>query len=94
MIHFEDDESGYRAWLSTHPNGFVLNVRKRHDPNYVVLHKASCGQISSDKVADGAYTERSYTKWCGHSIEDLRDAARREGRSDGTFSKRCGLCRP
>ena len=94
MIRFKNDENGYMAWLAEHPEGYVLNVRKEPDPKYVVLHSASCGSISSTKRADGAYTERSYNKWCADSIEILRKAAKREGRSDGTFSKRCGLCCP
>ena len=94
MIQFDNDEQGYFAWLSGHPNGFVLNVRDRYDPNYVVLHRASCGAISSLKVADGAYTERGFKKWCADTIESLRNAAKREGRTDGSFSQRCGRCRP
>ena len=94
MILFDHDEVGYLAWLDAHPAGFVLNVRKRHDPRYVVLHRATCGSISSTKMEHGAYTERGYRKWCGDSVESLREAAQREGRADGSFSKCCGLCQP
>jgi hypothetical protein len=94
MIHFENDELGYFAWLSGHPNGFVLNVREWYDPSYVVLHRASCGSISSLKVAEGAYTERDFNKWCADTVDSLRTAAKREGRADGSFSQRCGRCRP
>ena len=94
MIQFDNEEQGYFAWLSSHPNGFVLNIRKERDPHYVVLHRASCGLISSSKHVDGTYTERSYNKWCADDIDSLRNAAKREGRSDGTFSKRCGKCCP
>lgn len=92
MIHFDDDEKGYFTWLSEHPGGFVLNVRHRCDPNYVVLHRATCGYISSTKVVEGAYTERKFKKWCGETIESLRPAAKKEGRADGSFSKRCTRC--
>ena len=50
MIEFKNDEDGYFAWLTAHPTGFVLNVRANADPDYVVLHRASCGTISSDKL--------------------------------------------
>ena len=37
------------------PNGFVLNVRRVADPEYVVLHHASCSSISTDRREPGAY---------------------------------------
>ena len=93
-IEFKNDEDGYFSWLSANPNGYVLNVRTMPDSNYVVLHRTSCGMISSTKYEPGAYTERNFRKWCAESIEELRPAAIREGRNDGSFSKRCGLCKP
>jgi hypothetical protein len=94
MIEFKNDEVGYFAWLAANPNGFVLNVRSEADPGYVVLHRSGCGSISSQKPAPGAYTCRSFRKWCAETVIDLRVPAKMEGRKDGSFSKRCGLCRP
>lgn len=94
MNEFKNDETGYFKWLSSHPNGYVLNVRSEPDPTYVVLHRASCGSIASTKRASGAYTCKGFRKWCADSTDELQFAAIREGRSDGTFSKRCGLCKP
>lgn len=94
MIEFKNDEDGYFAWLRAHPTGFVLNVRAKTDPNYVVLHRASCGMISSDKRAPGAYTSKGFRKWCAANLNDLEAAAMQEGRRDGSFSKRCGLRKP
>ena len=94
MIEFKDNEKRYFEWLAAHPDGYVLNVRSKADPNYVVLHRASCGSISSSKPAPGAYTCRGFRKWCAETILNLRVAAKKEGRQDGTFSKRCGHCRP
>jgi hypothetical protein len=37
MIEFREDDIGYLDWLDAHPSGFVLNVRRNPDPNYVVL---------------------------------------------------------
>ena len=93
-IEFKNDENGYFKWLAANPHGFVLNVRAIPDSKYVVLHRASCGQISSTKRSPGAYTCNAFRKWGGKSIEELRAAAKREGRQDGTFSKRCKLCQP
>lgn len=94
MIEFKNDENSYFDWLAANPNGYVLNVRAEADPAYVVLHRTSCGSISSNKPALGAYTCRGYRKWCGETVLSLRIAAKKEGRQDGTFSKRCGRCRP
>lgn len=93
MIPFSDDVS-YLAWTAAHPDGFVLNVRRSPDPDYVILHRASCGSISNDKQAPGAFTARAYRKVCAITEAELKLAAKDEGRSDGSFSKRCGLCRP
>jgi hypothetical protein len=94
MIEFSNDDEGYLAWLTTNPNGYVLNVRRLADPNYVVLHRATCGNISTDKREPGAYTARGFRKVCATSVTELQLAAKREGRTDGSFSKRCGLCGP
>jgi hypothetical protein len=93
MIEFHDDDAGYLDWIARHLNGFVLNVRETPDPEYVVLHRARCPSISTSREP-GAYTERSYRKYCSESVEDLRHAARQEGRRDGSFSRRCGMCGP
>ena len=94
MREFLDDDDGYFSWLRENPNGFVLNARREVNPNYVVLHRAHCGSISSDKLALGAYTTRDYRKICATSIAELQRAAKQEGRVDGSCSKRCGLCQP
>jgi hypothetical protein len=93
MIEFRDDEAGYLDWITRHPHDFVLNVRRTPDPQYVVLHRASCGSISTSRKP-GAYTARSYRKICSETPEELRQAARLEGRLDGSFSRRCGICSP
>ena len=94
MIEFHNDDEGYLSWIATNPDGLVLNVRRMADPDYVVLHRARCGSISTDKREPGAYTTRGYRKVCAASVAELQLAAKREGRGDGSFSKRCGLCRP
>lgn len=93
-FEFKNDENGYFSWLSAHPYGYVLNVRSIPDSKYVVLHRASCEQISSAKRSPGAYTCNDFRKWCGESVEELQTGAKREGRRDGSFSKRCKLCKP
>lgn len=92
-MEFVDDDAGYLAWIDKHPNGLVLNLRHSPDPNYVVLHLAKCATINRPRD-DGAYTSRWYRKAVSTEVSNLRAVARREGRSDGSFSNICGLCRP
>ncbi len=70
MIEFLDDDEGYLSWIATNPDGLVLNVRRMADPNYVVLHRANCGSISTDKREPGAYTRGS-----DESISKIRSTA-------------------
>jgi hypothetical protein len=94
MVHFLNDDPGFLAWTAANPNGFVLNVRRRPDPNYVVLHRATCKSISNERHAPDAFTGRGYRKICASSVAELQKAAQSEGRSNGSFSKRCSLCQP
>jgi hypothetical protein len=94
VIHFRNDDLGYLTWMSAHPNGFVLNVRCPSDPHCVILHRANCKSISNDTYEPNAFTGRNHRKICATSEAELKLAANGEGRRDGTFSKRCGLCRP
>jgi len=90
---FEDDET-YFHWLSLHPDGYVLNLRRRGDPDYVVLHRATCPLIASRGRAAGAYTARGYRKAASTSLAALASVARCHGRADGSFSRRCRRCAP
>jgi len=94
MIRFSDDDPGYLVWIAAHPDGFVLNVRCPADSRCVVLHRANCASISNDTYEPNAFTGRKHHKICATSEAELKLAAKSEGRLDGTFSKRCGLCVP
>ncbi|MFI3221981.1 MAG: hypothetical protein QX191_02985 [Methylococcaceae bacterium] len=37
---FTTKDEDYRAWLKTHPQGYVLNSYSRPNPKYLVLHRA------------------------------------------------------
>lgn len=49
VIHFDGADGAYFAWLARNPHGYVVNVRRRCSPDYVVLHRASCGLISNPR---------------------------------------------
>jgi hypothetical protein len=46
IVEFMDNDKGYVAWLSEHPDGFVLNCGRPPTPSYLVLHRATCWSIS------------------------------------------------
>lgn len=93
MHLFNDDDEGYLQWLMENPGGYVLNLREVADPNYVVLHRASCTTISSGREA-GACTSRNYRKAVASNAAALSKVAREQGRVDGLFSKVCLRCKP
>ena len=93
---FDGDDAGFLAWLAGSPAGFVVNTRRQPDPQYMVLHRASCHHINRYTAgsSSGGFTERAYIKVCAGSIEALQEWVRYNGRSDGTFSNECGSCKP
>lgn len=92
---FDGNDEAYLAWLTAHPAGFVVNTRRGDgSPNYMVLHRASCGTISRAEGPVGQWTERGYMKICADTVEDLRRMTHRLGRQEGDFSKCCGTCNP
>ncbi len=67
---FQSDEE-FTDWAMRNPSALVINIRRNPSADYVVLHKASCVDLSSRRYAPGALTERSYRQVGAHSEEDL-----------------------
>ena len=94
---FEDDDTGYLRWISEHPDGYVVNTRRRFDPDYLVFHRASCFSINrypNMHEDPGGFTERAYWKLCSTSLSELEDHLRRTIGELDPFSKVCSLCAP
>jgi 5-methylcytosine-specific restriction enzyme A len=93
---FDDtDGSGdapYLRWLHDHPAGWVLNSRRRRDPTYMVLHKATCDSINrtARQAGDDPFTSRGYIKVCSEEPDSLLVWIRQSGGAG--FGKRCSLC--
>ena len=94
MIRFEHDDPGYLDWVNRHPEGYVLNVRDRPYPQYVVLHRATCKTVSRGLFNPAGYTGGSYRKAVTKTKDGLRDVSIQNGRVDGSFSKECARCSP
>jgi hypothetical protein len=93
---FDASDDRYRSWLDRHPSGFVLNTRRKPDPNYMVLHRATCSSISSyhSNVTPGGFTERAYIKICADTVEEIRQWVRVHFGANLAFSAACNLCGP
>ena len=75
---FWDSEDGYREWLGTNPNGFVVNCDKQGKvPQYPMLHNVTHKLISSPKINN--YTTNNYFKVCAPDKESLESWAKNRG---------------
>ena len=85
----------FSRWVSEHPQGFVLNVRDNADPRFMVLHRATCVMVGPRMgIAPGTLTQMETRKVCADDVSELQEWAKRHGRLNGSFSSRCGRCRP
>ena len=96
VAEFTNDDTLYRQWLTDNPHGFVINTNKGISSSYMVLHKATCSMVSKYKsnTPPGAFTKRDYVKVCAGDVDSLKEWAKVHGRSDGSFSGACGICKP
>ncbi len=95
VVLFESDDPAYLRWIADNSDGYVVNMRKRQDDDYLVLHRASCFSIIRYPNMDknpGGFTERDYRKLCGASIADLQVYLSKVTNKRHPFSKRCSLC--
>jgi hypothetical protein len=46
MIIFLNDDAAYRSWIGHHRAGFVLDGRRKPKVGHLILHRATCGEIS------------------------------------------------
>jgi hypothetical protein len=87
---FRDDDPGYLAWIAEHPGGFVINIRRGHNPSDARLHLASCGWISGENSRRGPWTGQ-FVKVCADELAELEQWATD---NVGGPITRCRTCRP
>lgn len=86
---FRDDDAGYLAWLTDHPDGYVINIARSHSPRDARVHHADCRTLPTDcgqNVCTGAYV-----KVCADDLSELEQWVI-EHLSKPIPS--CGTCRP
>jgi hypothetical protein len=87
---FRDDDPGYLAWIAAHPGGYVINIRRSHNPRDARLHLATCRWISGENPRGGPWTGR-YVKVCADGLSELEQWATDHA---GGPIRRCGTCHP
>jgi len=85
---FRDDES-YLDWRNNHPHGFVINIRRSHNPSDARLHDAGCSALISQIDRDVKLADQ-YVKVCGNTLEEVREWATEHV---GEEIVPCGTCR-
>jgi hypothetical protein len=88
---FDQQDEKYLDWIDFHQDGYVVNAYRNLAPNYLMLHRASCGTISGKPARGNTWTNGDFVKICSESIPDLESWARRD--TTGSLTP-CQLCRP
>jgi len=97
IMVFIDDDSEYLDWIAAHPDGYVVNSRRKFDSGYLVLHRAKCPTVHSHRgmmESPGGFTERSYLKFCSESMIELGEFLQGLTGLKDPYLKDCSRCGP
>lgn len=71
IVPFKDDDSGFLAWITSNPDGYLLNTERNPKPSYLVLHRSGCPHFKGDSPN----WTKAYIKFCSQDIGELNDWA-------------------
>jgi hypothetical protein len=83
---FQDDDSGFFAWLNDHPDGYFINSERSPKPTYLVLHRTGCSHFTG---SPGLHWTKDYVKFCSPAREDLEDWALGSAGGEVTLCRAC-----
>ena len=89
MVIIINEDETYLDWIASNPAGFVLNCYRNMSPEYLVLHKATCGTIGTS--ARENWTTAQYIKACSNDRLELLKWAEKDIGGELT---ECSLCKP
>jgi hypothetical protein len=94
--HFENDEPSYLDWIRNNPDGYVLNLNRRPQRNFLVLHRASCRDIRvpSPRRGPEQFTGGNYAKVCATDAESIAAWVTEKVPGALSFTGLCKRCRP
>jgi hypothetical protein len=87
MIIFIEDDEAYLHWIDQNRAGFVVNAQRQPTPAYLILHRATCAQISTATRTN--WTSGQYIKICSANLDQLHIWAQHQV---GGEIKPCGIC--
>ena len=87
MQHFVNNDTGYLRWVESFPHGYVVNCYRRPSPTYLMLHRATCQSVTTDKQTN--YTTRDYSKMCSEDLPELEKWATDTVRGELTPCRQC-----
>ena len=85
---FRDDDAGYLAWVGAHPDGYVINIARSHNPAEARVHRAGCRWISGRSPRGRVWTGL-YVKVCAERLTELEQWAMDRV---GELIPPCGTC--
>jgi hypothetical protein len=83
---FRDDETGFVNWRDGHPDGYIVNSERNPRPSYLVLHRATCGHLTSPKPLRWT---KDYIKFCSLGRTDLVEWAKVDVGGEVTLCPTC-----
>ncbi len=86
---FIDNDYRYLNWIENNPTGLVVNCNRYPNSNYLKLHRATCGTITT--VRRKNWTIGDYKKICSMEKRELEKWAEIE--VNGKLTS-CKLCNP
>jgi 5-methylcytosine-specific restriction protein A len=91
-IEWRNNDVGYLAWLTTHREGFIANIRSK-DKRQFTIHKASCKLPDrSNPETLNPWTGNQYAKLTADTLTDLLHWGHQHG-YQAAF-QRCRRCNP
>jgi hypothetical protein len=83
---FRDDETGFVNWRGGHPGGYIVNSERNPRPSYLVLHRATCGHLTSPNPLRWT---KDYIKFCSLGRTDLEEWAKVDVGCEVTLCPTC-----
>lgn len=96
VTHFQNKETEYRSWVSTNPEGFVLNIRAPWESHTHKLHTARCKLKDNTASSTGAapFTGGDYSKVCSLDPRAVLRWAEHNIPNGTARVGPCGGCKP
>lgn len=90
MPRFVDNDDAYMDWMSSHADGYALNIERTLNPSGSFIHRSDCTHLVDERLAPGQRTG-SWIKVCSTNKGDLEAWSRVE---TGTEPSLCSHCNP